>query len=66
MLNRVVLLQVGVPVHVAKVLTYPEKVNSANLELMKKLVRNGADAHPGANFVEATIKGNKACTVDHV
>ena len=51
--------QVGVPVHVAKVLTYPEKVHAANLKLMQKLVLNGADVHPGANFVETTFKGQK-------
>ncbi|CAG2063709.1 unnamed protein product, partial [Timema podura] len=44
--------QVGVPVHVAKILTYPERVNKANLSLMKQLVKNGPDVHPGANFVE--------------
>ena len=44
--------QVGVPIHVAKILTYPEKVNPANIGLMKKLVKNGPDNHPGANFVE--------------
>ena len=48
--------QVGVPIHVAKVLTYPEKVHSANIDLMRKLVINGADVHPGANFVEQTMK----------
>ncbi|XP_028287346.1 DNA-directed RNA polymerase III subunit RPC1 isoform X1 [Parambassis ranga] len=44
--------EVAVPVHVAKILTYPEKVNKANLELMRKLVRNGPDVHPGANFIQ--------------
>ncbi|KAG8225444.1 hypothetical protein J437_LFUL004444 [Ladona fulva] len=44
--------QVGVPVHIAKILTYPQKVNKANIELMRKLVMNGVDVHPGANFVE--------------
>ncbi|XP_067008979.2 DNA-directed RNA polymerase III subunit RPC1 isoform X1 [Anabrus simplex] len=44
--------EVGVPVYVAKQLTYPEKVNKANLKLMKELVINGPDKHPGANFVE--------------
>lgn len=28
------------------------KVNKANLELMRKLVRNGPDVHPGANFIQ--------------
>ncbi|XP_041671640.1 DNA-directed RNA polymerase III subunit RPC1 isoform X1 [Cheilinus undulatus] len=44
--------EVAVPVHVAKILTYPEKVNKANLELMRKLVRNGPNVHPGANFIQ--------------
>ncbi|XP_051795501.1 DNA-directed RNA polymerase III subunit RPC1 [Acanthochromis polyacanthus] len=44
--------EVAVPVHVAKILTYPERVNKANLELMRKLVRNGPDVHPGANFIQ--------------
>ena len=47
----------GVPVHVAKVLTYPEKVRRANIELMRKLILNGADVHPGANHVQTTFKG---------
>ncbi len=51
--------QVGVPVHVAKILTYPERVHPANLEQMRSLVLNGSDVHPGANFVECTIKGVK-------
>ena len=74
--------EVAVPVHVAKILTYPERVNTAprlqqihpttasttelksskfnimlqvnkaNLELMRKLVRNGPEVHPGANFIQ--------------
>lgn len=45
-------LQVGVPIHVAKLLTFPERVNKANMKLMKELILNGPDKHPGANFVE--------------
>lgn len=44
--------QVGVPERVAKIMTYPEKVNTANLQKMKQLVRNGIDKHPGANYVQ--------------
>ncbi|KAG9345940.1 hypothetical protein JZ751_007755 [Albula glossodonta] len=44
--------EVAVPVHVAKILTYPEKVNKANIDLMRKLVCNGPDLHPGANFIQ--------------
>lgn len=44
--------QVAVPELVAKVLTYPEKVTEANINLMKQLILNGADKHPGANFIQ--------------
>ncbi|EZA62907.1 DNA-directed RNA polymerase III subunit RPC1 [Ooceraea biroi] len=44
--------QVGVPIHVAMTLTYPEMVHSANIELMRQLVRNGTDVYPGANFIQ--------------
>ena len=43
--------QVAVPRHVAVILTYPERVNKSNIELMRKLVTNGPDVHPGANFL---------------
>ncbi|MGH0129208.1 UNVERIFIED_CONTAM: hypothetical protein FKN15_037832 [Acipenser sinensis] len=44
--------EVAVPIHVAKILTYPEKVNKANIDFMRKLVRSGPEVHPGANFIE--------------
>ncbi|XP_077970587.1 DNA-directed RNA polymerase III subunit RPC1-like [Styela clava] len=44
--------QVGVPELVAKILTYPERVTKSNIELMRKLVINGSDKHPGANFLQ--------------
>ncbi|XP_026566777.1 DNA-directed RNA polymerase III subunit RPC1 [Pseudonaja textilis] len=44
--------EVAVPVHVAKILTFPEKVNKANIAFMRKLVRNGPEVHPGANFIQ--------------
>jgi len=51
--------QVGVPVLVAKILTYPEKVTKTNMKLMKQLVINGANNHPGANYIKEGITGNK-------
>lgn len=36
----------------AKILTYPERVFPANLDWLRKLVRNGPDVHPGANYVQ--------------
>eukprot|EP01022_Parablepharisma_sp_SALTPOND_P032065 TRINITY_DN826_c0_g1_i2.p1 TRINITY_DN826_c0_g1~~TRINITY_DN826_c0_g1_i2.p1 ORF type:complete len:1204 (+),score=111.45 TRINITY_DN826_c0_g1_i2:2266-5877(+) len=50
--------QVGVPEHMAKLMTYPERVTDINLEKMKRIVINGPDKHPGANYVEFT-DGNK-------
>lgn len=44
--------QVGVPELVAKILTFPTRVNESNIELMRKLVINGADVHPGANYLQ--------------
>ncbi|XP_053306455.1 DNA-directed RNA polymerase III subunit RPC1 isoform X2 [Spea bombifrons] len=44
--------EVAVPVHVAKILTFPEKVNKANIAFMRKLVQSGPDVHPGANFIQ--------------
>ncbi|XP_067637173.1 DNA-directed RNA polymerase III subunit RPC1 isoform X2 [Eurosta solidaginis] len=44
--------QVGVPERVAKILTYPERVNPANIQKMKELVKNGTQKHPGANYVQ--------------
>lgn len=43
--------EVGVPMHIAKVLTVPEKVTSFNINALTKLVANGVDKWPGANFV---------------
>ncbi|KAL0236022.1 hypothetical protein GEMRC1_002604 [Eukaryota sp. GEM-RC1] len=43
--------QVGVPILVAKVLTFPEPVNRHNLEKLQRMVRNGANTYPGANFI---------------
>ncbi|KAH8071284.1 DNA-directed 5'-3' RNA polymerase [Aureococcus anophagefferens] len=44
--------QVGVPQEVAKIMTYPEKVNALNLEKLQKLVVAGQKQWPGANYVE--------------
>eukprot|EP00959_Pyramimonas_sp_CCMP1952_P461302 9481351-Pyramimonas_sp.AAC.1 len=43
--------QVGVPMHVAMHMTYPEKVSRYNIEKLRKCVMNGMTQHPGANFV---------------
>ncbi|CAF1214927.1 unnamed protein product [Adineta steineri] len=43
--------EVAVPIHVAKIMSYPEIVNKTNIEFIRQLVRNGPDIHPGANFI---------------
>lgn len=44
--------QVGVPVQIAKILTYPERVIRANIGLMRQLIINGPEVWPGANYVQ--------------
>jgi DNA-directed RNA polymerase III subunit RPC1 len=45
--------QVGVPIYVAKDMTYPERVNRYNIEELKRNVLNGPDVHPGAVIVRS-------------
>ncbi|WKY14160.1 hypothetical protein Q1695_000032 [Nippostrongylus brasiliensis] len=51
--------EVGVPVHIALTLTFPEVVNSYNIERMRKLILTGSDEHPGANYVVDRFTGTK-------
>ena len=44
--------QIGVPMFMAKKLTFPETVSFFNAERLRKLVMNGSYQHPGANIVE--------------
>lgn len=39
------------PTYVAMTLTYPERVTPSNIEIMRKLILNGPNKHPGANFI---------------
>jgi len=39
----------------AKILTYPEKVTPYNIAWLRRLIRNGPDVHPGANYVENKV-----------
>ncbi|RCN44702.1 RNA polymerase Rpb1, domain 2 [Ancylostoma caninum] len=43
--------EIGIPEIFAKKLTFTEPVNLFNKEQMRKLVRNGPNLHPGANYV---------------
>jgi DNA-directed RNA polymerase II subunit RPB1 len=44
--------QVGVPISIAKILTFPETVTPFNIAKLHTLVRNGPNMHPGARFIE--------------
>ncbi|AFK23011.1 DNA-directed RNA polymerase subunit A' [Pyrococcus sp. ST04] len=43
--------EVGVPIEIAMELTVPEKVTEFNIEKLRKMVLNGPDKYPGANYV---------------
>ncbi|KAI3896617.1 hypothetical protein MKX03_029339 [Papaver bracteatum] len=43
--------EVGIPILIAQVLTYPELVSQYNIEKLRKCVANGPQKYPGANFV---------------
>ena len=51
--------EVGVPISIARTLTYPEKVTPLNIDRLTRLVRNGAAEHPGARFVIRNTDGLK-------
>lgn len=51
--------QVAVPSLVAKNMTYPERVNAANIEAMRTAIRNGQTVWPGANGVQKKDGGYK-------
>ncbi|KAA0185973.1 hypothetical protein HAZT_HAZT003284 [Hyalella azteca] len=58
--------QVGVPEEVAKTLTYPERVTAHNIELMRQLVLNGPDVHPGAVYLEQKITPGIKKSIRHL
>lgn len=66
---NIALNEVGVPLLIAKNLTYPEVVTKHNMKYLEKLVKNGRKIYPGANFViKNTIDsdGNEAKHVYHL
>ena len=50
--------EIGLPLVFANQLTFPEKINKMNIEHMRKLIINGADVYPGANFVKELDEDN--------
>jgi len=59
--------QLGVPKKVATNLTFPEVVTPQNIEKLTKLVKNGRDEYPGANFVfpaSSLVPGQRVLPID--
>lgn len=50
--------ELGVPIGIAKNITFPEIVTPQNIDWLSKLVRNGRDNYPGANFVIPASSGD--------
>ena len=51
--------QIGVPVFMARKLTFPESVSSFNADRLREAVRNGTQVHPGANMIEDEETGQQ-------
>ncbi|KAI9195771.1 hypothetical protein LWI28_017883 [Acer negundo] len=43
--------EVGIPIQMAQILTYPECVSHHNIKKLRQCVRNGPDKYPGARMV---------------
>lgn len=59
--------QLGVPLKVAMNLTFPEVVTPENIGKLQKLVKNGRNVYPGANFVfpiSRIATGKKVLPID--
>ncbi|KIH46284.1 DNA-directed RNA polymerase subunit A' domain protein [Ancylostoma duodenale] len=51
--------EIGIPIHIALTLTFPEVVNCYNIDRMRRVILNGSDSHPGANYVIDRVTGVK-------
>jgi len=59
--------QMGVPIRIARTVTFPEIVTPHNIEHLSKLVKKGPKEYPGANFVfpkRSIISGNEVQPID--
>ena len=66
---NIALNEVGIPLIIAKNLTYPEIVTKYNIKYLTLLVKNGRRIYPGANYViKNTIDsdGNEARHIYHL
>ena len=44
--------ELGVPIKIAKNITFPAKVNKRNINFLTKMMLNGPDKYPGANILQ--------------
>lgn len=61
--------EVGIPLIIAKNLTFPDIVTKHNIDFLSQLVRNGRKIYPGANFVIKNVidsEGNEARHIYHL
>jgi DNA-directed RNA polymerase II subunit RPB1 len=57
--------ELGVPIKIAMNVTFPEIVTSNNIDFLTKLVKNGSNVYPGANYIFYKRKdSNKQFTID--
>lgn len=52
---NIALNEVGIPLIIAKNLTYPETVSAHNIKYLTQLVKNRNNIYPGANFIKKKI-----------
>jgi DNA-directed RNA polymerase II subunit RPB1 len=55
--------ELGVPIKIARNITFPTKVNERNISYLTKLIQNGPDIHPGANVLDK--KGGYSISLRH-
>jgi len=53
---RLSINEVGIPKKIAMELTVPEKVTKYNIEMIRELLKNGSEAHPGINYIVKKIR----------
>lgn len=66
---NIALNAVGIPLLIAKNLTYPEIVTKHNIKYLSQLVKNGRRSYPGANFVIQNAvdkEGNESRRIFHL
>lgn len=56
--------EVAIPIHMARILTYPERVTHHNIEKLRQCVNNGSYKYPGARMVTYPDGSSKMLTGD--